>query len=82
MTTRPLPRIILAPGSLHECVELDASHDTADIGAAMAGGPFPLEIFYRRETETFEECVRHGQRRPLYLTTHDAAHIQALFDAY
>ncbi|WP_345987278.1 thiamine pyrophosphate-dependent enzyme [Sulfurimonas sp. HSL1-2] len=66
--------------------ELDASHDASDLGAAMTRametGPFPLGIFYRRETETFDERVRHGQRRPLYLATHDAAHIQALFDAY
>ncbi|WP_345969493.1 MULTISPECIES: thiamine pyrophosphate-dependent enzyme [Sulfurimonas] len=66
--------------------ELDASHDTADLGAAMArameSGPFPLGVFYRLESDTFDERVRHGQRRPLSLATHDAALIQTLFDAY
>lgn len=66
--------------------ELDANHDTGDLGAAMARAlesmPLPLGIFYRQEGSTFESRIRHGERRPLYLNTHDAARIQELFNAY
>jgi 2-oxoglutarate ferredoxin oxidoreductase subunit beta len=65
---------------------LDAGHDTGDLNAAMAKAlevmPLPLGIFYRQEGSTFESRVRHGEARPLYLNTHDAARIQELFDAY
>jgi 2-oxoglutarate ferredoxin oxidoreductase subunit beta len=66
--------------------ELDSGHDTGDLNAAMVKAlesmPMPLGIFYRNEASTFEARVRHGEQRPLFLNTHDAARIQELFDAY
>jgi len=65
---------------------LDETHNTADLGAAMAKAletlPLPLGIFYRHSERTFEARVRHGSRRPLYASSHDTARLRELFDAY
>jgi len=65
---------------------LDESHDDTDLGAAMVKAfeamPYPLGIFYRNETTTFEGRLRHGDRTPLYATHHDLGELQRLFERY
>lgn len=67
-------------------VELEDNYDTSDLTLAMQkaleNDPIPIGIFYKNETQTFEENIRGEEQTPLYEVTHDMAKLQALFDAY
>lgn len=66
--------------------ELDSSHDTSDLIAAMQKAfemdLFPLGIFYQQKQPVFEENVRGERQSSLYTVEHDKQMIQALFEEY